>query len=149
VVLAYLYCQLYDECWRRGKTFGLGGCIYLLHVSATTSIYFLLHLLSNSDGMCHLYLFCRFGWRCRFQWVGPDVTYLGSGFRWIKKTNDPLQLTFGTWSPRHTQHKHVRTLSTAMSWMPSCLPLVYHIMLPRIPNHLLCCLLCFTTPVSH
>jgi hypothetical protein len=40
MVLAYLYHQLCDACRCRGKTFGLGGCIYLLHVSATTSIYF-------------------------------------------------------------------------------------------------------------
>jgi hypothetical protein len=30
------------------------GCIYLLHVSSTTSFYFDLHLLSNSDGTCYL-----------------------------------------------------------------------------------------------
>jgi hypothetical protein len=40
VVLAYLYYQLCDACWHRGKTSGLEGCVYLLHVSATTSIYF-------------------------------------------------------------------------------------------------------------
>jgi hypothetical protein len=53
-VLAYLYRQLCDACRRQGKTFGLGGCVYLLHVSATTSIYFLLHLLPNSDDTCYL-----------------------------------------------------------------------------------------------
>jgi hypothetical protein len=122
-VLAYLYHQLCDACRCRGKTSGLGGYAYLLHVSVTTSIYFSLHLLLTSDDTCYLYLFCRFGWRCGFQWVGPNVTYLGSGLRRIRKTSDPLQLTFGTWSPRHMQHKHVHTLSTATSWMPSCLPL--------------------------
>jgi hypothetical protein len=40
VVPAYLYHQLCDACRRRGKTSGLGGCIYFLHVSATTSIFF-------------------------------------------------------------------------------------------------------------
>jgi hypothetical protein len=122
-VLAYLYRQLCDAFRRRGKTSGLGGCVYLLHVSVTTSIYFSLHLLSSTDDTCYLYLFCRFGWRCGFQWVGPDVTYLESGLRQTRKTGDPLQVTSGMWSPRLTQHKNVRTLSTSMSWMPSCLPL--------------------------
>jgi hypothetical protein len=123
MVLAYLYHQLCDACQRRGKTSSLGGCVYLLHVSATTIIYFLLHLLSNSDDACYMCLFCWFGWQCGFQWVGPDITYLGSGLRPIRKTGDPLQLTYQTWSLRHMQHKHVRTLSTTTSWMPSCLPL--------------------------
>jgi hypothetical protein len=38
-VLAYLYRQLCDACRRRGKTPSLRGCVYLLHISATTSIY--------------------------------------------------------------------------------------------------------------
>jgi hypothetical protein len=80
-VLVYLYHQLCDACRRRGKTSGLRGYVYLLHISVTTSIYFSLHLLSNSDDTCYLYLFCRFGWRCGFQLVGPDVTYLRSGLR--------------------------------------------------------------------
>jgi hypothetical protein len=122
-VLAYLYHQLCDACRCRGKTSDLGGCIYLLHVSATTSIYFSSHLLLNSDDTCYLYLFSRFGWRCSFQWVGTDVTYLKSGLRRMRKTGDPLQLTFWSGSLRHMQHKHVPTLSTTRSWMPSCLPL--------------------------
>jgi hypothetical protein len=39
-VLAYLYRQLCDACRHREKTSGLRGCVYLLHVSATTIIYF-------------------------------------------------------------------------------------------------------------
>jgi hypothetical protein len=39
-MLVYLYHQLCFAYQRRGKTSGLGGCIYLLHVSATTIIYF-------------------------------------------------------------------------------------------------------------
>jgi hypothetical protein len=60
VVLAYMYHQLCVACRRQGKTSGFRGCIYLLHVSATTSIYFFLHLLLNSDDTCYLYLFSRF-----------------------------------------------------------------------------------------
>jgi hypothetical protein len=122
-VLAYLYHQLCDACQHRGKTSGLGGCVYLLHESAATSIYFLLHLLLNNADTCYLYLFYRFGWRYGFQSVGPDVTYLRSGLKRIRKIDDPLQLTFGTWSPHHTQYKNMCTLSTTTSWMPSCLPL--------------------------
>jgi hypothetical protein len=60
-VLAYLYRQLCDACRRRRKTSGLGGCVYLLHVNVTTSIYFSSHLLLNSDDTCYSYLFSRFG----------------------------------------------------------------------------------------
>jgi hypothetical protein len=123
VVLAYLYHQLCDAYRRRGKTSGLGGYVYVLHVSVTPSIYFSLYLLLNNDDTCYLYLSYRFGWQCGFQWVGPDITYLGSGPRRIRKTVDPLHVTSGMWLPRHRQHKHVCTLSTTTSWMPSCLPL--------------------------
>jgi hypothetical protein len=61
-VLAYLYHQLCDACRRREKTSGLGGCVFLLHLSATTSIYVSLRLLSNRDDTCYMCLFCRFGW---------------------------------------------------------------------------------------
>jgi hypothetical protein len=40
LVLAYLYHQLCDAYRHRGKTSGLEGYMYLLHVSATTIIYF-------------------------------------------------------------------------------------------------------------
>jgi hypothetical protein len=60
-MLAYLYHQLCVACRRHGQTSSLGGCVYLLHISSTTRIYFLLHLLSNSDDTCYLYLFSRFG----------------------------------------------------------------------------------------
>jgi hypothetical protein len=48
-VLAYLYRQICDACQRRVQTSGLGGCVYLLHVSSTIHIYYSLHLLLNSD----------------------------------------------------------------------------------------------------
>jgi hypothetical protein len=61
-VLVYLYHHLCDAYRRRGNNAGFGGCVYFLHVSLTTTIYFLVHLHSNSDDTCYLYLFCRFGW---------------------------------------------------------------------------------------
>jgi hypothetical protein len=39
-VLAYLYRLLCIACRRQGKTSSLGGCVYLLHISEITNIYF-------------------------------------------------------------------------------------------------------------
>jgi hypothetical protein len=82
-VLAYLYRQLCDACRRRGKISDLRGCVYLLHVSATTSIYFSLHLLPNHDGT--LLVFILLVWmvmrlpvgrpRCHVP-QGPTASYL-------------------------------------------------------------------------
>jgi hypothetical protein len=43
-VLAYLYHQLCESSRRRRQNSSVGGCVYLLHVSLTTSFYFLFHL---------------------------------------------------------------------------------------------------------
>jgi hypothetical protein len=54
-VLAYLYHQLCEACGSRGQNSGFGCCVYLLHVSSTTSFYFLNHLLLNSGDTCYLH----------------------------------------------------------------------------------------------
>jgi hypothetical protein len=41
--LAYLYRHLSDACRRRAHNSGVEGCIYLLHVSLTTHIYYSVH----------------------------------------------------------------------------------------------------------
>jgi hypothetical protein len=42
MVLAYLYHQLCEACQSRGQNSGFRGYVYLLHVSSTTSFYFLI-----------------------------------------------------------------------------------------------------------
>jgi hypothetical protein len=54
-MLAYLYHQLCEACRSQGQNSSFGGCVYLLHVSLTTSFYFLNHLLWNSGDTCYLH----------------------------------------------------------------------------------------------
>jgi hypothetical protein len=55
VVLAYLYRQLYEACWRKARSSNLGGCMYLLNVRSTDITLITVHVSMNNLLTCDIF----------------------------------------------------------------------------------------------